>query len=388
MVDEIPGFAGMYIGSSGELVVRIASEMEAVEGPLRDALSVEFPSLSAMPIRVDRAEHDYAALNGWKRAVASVLALDGVVSLDLDESRGKIVLGALDSAARVRAIEAALDAGVPEDVLEVVLEAPIRPLAGTLADASTNLSDRIRPLIGGTRMAYGSGSKNCTLGFLAEIDESGPERVALVNSHCTARLAELDGGNMYQSVWQTSGHFIGTEARDPAEFACPENPTRGCRNSDAALVLLDASVDWDFPHIARTTGSGRFSGSTTISSTKPRFEVVSEGGPLLMGMTLSKMGKVTGWTTGTVSETCKEFSITNEFTRLCNGAVQAGASEGDSGAPVFRETGEVEGEPTVALHGLLWGGEDSTPRFVFSQLEYIREDLGLFTTYTGQIAPF
>src|SRR5690606_9822568 len=231
----------------------------------------------------------------------------------LDERRGRLVIGLEPGKSSVRLRHAVLAAGVPEGVFEIIEMERIVP-AGNLLGA-------VRPIIGGFMIFFGPGEGDaCTLGFMARINEGGQDwPVALVNSHCTQVLADTDGGPIYQWIWGNSSHLIGLESRDPTPQACIESPN-GCRYSDAALVLVSGTAGWGFPHIARTTYSEPLSGSIVIASDHPTFKIVSEG-PVLMGLTLSKVGITTGWTTGLVTGTCVDAPVDGQFARLCQGRV-------------------------------------------------------------------
>ena len=92
--------------------------------------------------------------------------------------------------------------------------------------------------------------------------------------------------------------------------------------------------------------------------------------------TIHKVGRTTGWTSGTVTGTCVNVNVSgSNIQQLCqtlvtnNSAAIVGA--GDSGSPTFK----ITSGDNVQLVGILWGGSGST-QFVFSPLKNIQDELG------------
>jgi hypothetical protein len=99
-------------------------------------------------------------------------------------------------------------------------------------------------------------------------------------------------------------------------------------------------------------------------------------------MVVSKIGATTGLTTGKVIRTCANLGSSQQGVRrayLCQATVEAGASFGDSGAPVF-SPGERPGQ--VILHGILGGGNASEGLYFYSPMAGIEQELGALTTST------
>ena len=97
-----------------------------------------------------------------------------------------------------------------------------------------------------------------------------------------------------------------------------------------------------------------------------------------MGQTVHKIGRTTGWTRGSVSNTCVNVNVNGtNITQLCQTLVSAGVGAGDSGSPVFRRVGTGS---NVTLVGILWGGSGSS-LYVFSPISNIETELGALTTF-------
>ena len=107
------------------------------------------------------------------------------------------------------------------------------------------------------------------------------------------------------------------------------------------------------------------------------FTITGEGSPVA-GQTVSKVGRTTGWTRGSVSATCVHVNVSGtNITQLCQTLVSAGVGSGDSGSPVFRQQGTGT---TVTLLGILWGSSGSST-FAFSPISNIEAELGALRTF-------
>jgi hypothetical protein len=111
-------------------------------------------------------------------------------------------------------------------------------------------------------------------------------------------------------------------------------------------------------------------GSLTIDQANPLFTITAERAYPNEGDVLHKVGRTTGWTSGTVEFSCTNTNIAGtDITILCQEWVRATADHGDSGAPVF-DFAPDGGPNDVRLTGLLWGHNGT--HFVFSAMGEIR----------------
>lgn len=217
-----------------------------------------------------------------------------------------------------------------------------------------NVRNRWRPVPGGVQIAFSNFL--CTQGFNAD---RGGVRGYVTNSHCTS----IQGGNQntihYQNT-NTSSNRIGIEQVDPTYFTgspCPSG--RRCRWSDSSWGRYDSSSTAQFARIARTSGVG----SLTTTSTN-RFTITGVANNPTLGQTLNKVGRTTGWSRGTVNTTCATINVSGtNITQLCQSLVGAAVGSGDSGSPVFAAS-TSSSNTNATLYGILWGGGGGS--FAFS----------------------
>ena len=358
---QVPGFGGFFYDRDGAptIYLKDVATRAAAERALAPYLAVH--GLRTAALRVRRADFDWSSLERWQaRAGAEVLGMRGAVWVDADEAGNRVTIGVErgTSAAAVRSVASRL--GVPEAAVVVREVEPVTYAA--------TLRQRGRPVRGGLQISFPGFL--CTLGFNAV--RSG-QRSFITNSHCT----NVQGGTENTPYWQpTQGNTsarIATEVADPRYrriAGCPSG--RRCRRSDAARATYLSGTTSTLGRIARTTGANN--GSVTISG---NFSITAEGSPVV-GQTVNKVGRTTGWTRGTITNTCVTVNVSgSDVTQLCQSIVSAGVGSGDSGAPVFRQAGSGS---NVTLMGILWGGSGSGI-FVFSPISNIEAELGALRTF-------
>jgi hypothetical protein len=359
MVDEIPGFGGLYYDKQGYPHVYL---LDTRRGP---GLKRFGPN-----VRVHQGQYDFRQLHAWKDSMLDVLSLPGVVLLDADEAKNRVRVG-IDAGAgggwesnRDAVLDALVQFGVPEAAVVFQKVPPIHNLA--------TLRDRVRPVPGGVQIAFNNFV--CTKGF-------GANRAGVAgfvtNSHCSGTQGGVQGTVMYQNT-NSSANRIGVETADPTYFTgspCPAG--RRCRFSDSAFARYDSTGLREFGRIARTTGVG----SLTVSTTAPRFTITATSSGPSSGQTVNKMGRTTGWSRGQVSSTCVNINVSgSNITQLCQSIVNAGVGGGDSGSPVF--TASTSSASTNAtLVGILWGGDTAGTLFVMSPYNQIVSELGALTVF-------
>lgn len=380
---EAKSFAGAYFDDEGVLVVRVASlaDSAAAWAALREALVNRvrvdgrvLPSPTDVDMipkgrRVEPASVSFRDLYDLKQRLSlSVFDQTEVISLDLDEKRGRIVVGmttasnadAVTSVARLTSAERAL----------VEIQVEREP---TLTQQLIIM--RHRPLSGG----YQIGPSGCTMTATAW---RGSEQLLITASHCTASAFQPDGGPVTQN---NAGVNFGYEVTDPAPYSCGTlfNP-KICRRSDAAAynaagvdLSPSDSLGWAVGRIARTTysvaGVTLGQGSTEVDSTGPYWNVVAEIAFPLVGEVLHKVGVNKGWTYGPVYETCKDIGSPHGVRVVCQDKANIWAQGGDSGSPVFKPYG---GYPnTIAFYGVTWA-HDGGASGIFSNLGQMKQDLG------------
>lgn len=308
--------------------------------------------------RVAPAPFAPQAVQGWFEVMAREgLALPGTVLADYDETTNRVVVGVEHAAAAASVRSLAARLGVPAGALEVREMEPIGYAA--------TLRDRIDPRVGGIQIHFGNFL--CTMGFNAT--DAG-QNSFITNSHCTNTQGGVEGTVYYQPLQSVDGVSIGTEVEDPVYQrnipGCPRGKL--CRRSDASRAAYNPGINFDLGRIAQTSGPN--TGSLEITGF---LDFTSEDlrDVFTIGETLNKVGRTTGWTQGTVSNTCVTVNVSgSRISQICqtivSNTVQIVAG-GDSGSPVYSGS---------ALAGILWGGNSSGTLFVFSPLKNIEQELG------------
>lgn len=351
-----PGFGGMFYDATGTPTVYL-KDLQGVAAFQRD-----FPG-----VRVLEGKFDFIELSDWRAELRPLLALPGVVFLDVDEARNRVTVGVetKEAAKAADAVTREIERrGVPLDAVVVEAAEPIVPLV--------TLRDKIRPVPGGVQINFPGFL--CTLGVNAY--RSGVFGF-LTNSHCTSIQGGVESTRYYQPT--TSGGAIGTEIADPAYTTgspCPSG--RRCRWSDSSFARYDSASLGEFRKIARPDSRSTTGGSVTISGSFPRLTVIGKVQNPVAGEVLDKVGRTTGWSFGLVSSTCVDSNVANtNITLFCQSFVNAGVGSGDSGSPVFKY---VIAQNGAVFYGLLWGSSSST-RFVMSPVSGIERELGVVTVY-------
>jgi hypothetical protein len=357
-----PGFGGMFV-RAGVLNVFLADHTQraAASRAIEAAFGAE--ALRAGGVRYLGADYSFNQLKAWQQRANALFAVSGVVTTDVDEAANRVAVG-VESASAARAVEKEVAAaGIPAAAVRIDVVGQIHALA--------TLRDRVRPLVGGLQIRFDGFL--CTLSYNATHGTQGDGFVT--NSHCTTNRGTVDGTLYYQPLDQVADQFIGTEVLDPPFFQRTNGCPRGrlCRWSDSAYASRASGVTATRGAIARTTGANN--GSLEIAGS---FSIGSElAGNSVVGTTLNKVGRTTGWTQGNVTNSCVDTGVSgSRFVMLCQDFVSAGVGGGDSGSPVFR----IVGTNTVQLSGTLWGGNSAGTSFVYSPMTNIERELGALAT--------
>jgi len=359
---SVAGFGGFFFDAAGTPTVYLTDPrsrglVERALGPF-----IQARGLSSSQLQVRRGEFDYPTLERWFADLTpSALAVPGAVFADLDEASNRLRIG-VEHAAALNGVRAVLAArGVPATAVIVEETEPIRYAA--------TLRNRVRPVLGGLQINFTQFI--CTLGFNAI---RGGVNSFVTASHCSEKQGGVQSTKYYQPLSTTANSFIGTEVSDPAYLSggagCPSG--RRCRFSDASRAAYASGVSFTRGRIEKTTGANN--GSVTIAGS---FSITAEGSGAV-GSTANKVGRTTGWSRGTISNTCVTVNVANtNFTLLCQNLVNAKVGAGDSGSPVFLGSGTGP----VTLAGILWGSNASGTLFVFSPMSGIEKELGSLTTF-------
>jgi hypothetical protein len=369
LAGAVPGFGGFFIDAQGVPTVYLKqtgrrADVEAALAPYLRARGV-----AAGRLQVRRGDYDWAELNRWlTRATGEALAQPGAVYVDADEASNRVRIGVERGAGgRIRGSLARW--GIPSAAVVIEEVEPVRfavaqgPKPKAKPGSGPSLQGVVRPIVGGVQINFPGFL--CTLGFSAGTS-------FITNSHCTNVQGGTEGTPYWQPTSTQSPGQIATEANDPAYFSgrdgCPSG--RVCRFSDASRAAYQGGAQFTLGRIAKTQKPGR---SLTITG---NFTIRREGAAVV-GSTVNKVGRTTGWSQGVVTAVCANTNVSGtNITQLCQSFVSATVGSGDSGSPVF----QIDSGTDVGLVGILWGGSGSRS-FVFSPLSAVENELGGLTTF-------
>lgn len=365
--DTVPEFAGAYYDQTGALIIQLvnpspAGVQKVVRQLERRGRRVERPTARA-------ALHGFTELVQWRQQIRSVLPA-GVYSLDVDEVSNKLQLGVFDMSIGASVRAAAVRVGIPAAAIEVV-KSPRPGLRQTLRD-------EVDPLRGGAQITWDQTGAFCTL-FISGLSPGGTAGF-FTASHCSDVYAGPDGDTKFFQPVYGLWKWAGTELDDPIAFSggtCAAG--RVCRNADilfARISLRSTGANTIFkPTGAPAAGAD---GSITIAGT---FTVIA-GPPAVVGDSLQKVGRTSGWTKGAISATCVDkftgvLKAGQEVWILCNDVSSVWSKGGDSGSPMFRPSGQ-----NVQLLGILWGGPPGNFNETWhSPCANIAQDLPFYQAY-------
>jgi hypothetical protein len=367
---QVPGFGGMFFDQDGTLQVYMVGQKEPLSATsmafLEDVIGREVGSgerLSSRGMEIREGQFEFLTLHSWHQQMSPVvLDIPGVVSTDNDERENRLRIGITGEPGTAEAVEEALSKlGIQREMVEVYETKPI----------IQHLRNRRRPLRGGLQINFGNFL--CTLGFIAV--RNGVNGY-VTNSHCTTTQGGVQNTVEHQPIASGTTNRVGIEIADPTYFSgsgCPAG--RVCRRSDSSFIQV--------PHPsgpAVTTARGTIARPAVNSfnwNGVDIFNITSEGSALV-GQAVTKVGRTTGRTAGTVSQTCVNTNVSGtNITQLCQTFANYGNAGGDSGSPVFR----ITTLPNVVLVGINWGGNGTIS--VFSPITQIQQELGALNTCAG-----
>ena len=367
---QVPGFGGMFFDQDGTLQVYMVGH----RGPANEALTAQLDNvlareigggerLSSRGMEIIEADYNFVDLHRWHQQMSpEVLSIPGVVSTDNDDGRNRLNIGISNEPGTVEAVEGALSKlGIPREAVVLTKTEPI----------NLHLRSRRRPLRGGLQINFGGFL--CTLGFIAV--RNGITGY-VTNSHCTTTQGGVQNTVEHQPSASGTTNRVGIEIADPTYVGgagCPAG--RVCRRSDSSFIQV--------PHPsgpAVTTARGTIARPAVNSFTwngVDVFNITSEG-TAVVGQAVTKVGRTTGRTAGTVSQTCVNTNVSGtNITQICQTFANYGNAGGDSGSPVFR----ITTLPSVVLVGINWGGNGTIS--VFSPITQIQQELGALNTCAG-----
>jgi len=356
-----PGFGGMFLDAENENVLyvymletapgeinlergEISQERVAIEAAIEKVFGREVIPVGG--IRVLQGKYSFLQLKEWyDRMWVPLLELPGVVFTDIDEAKNRLAIGmeTLGMQSQVESLLAGL--GIPLEAVNIEETKPVE----------FELRNRRRPLVGGLQINFSNWI--CTLGVIAT--RQGVQGF-VTNSHCTNTQGGVEGTVYHQPSASGTTNRVGLEIADPRYFTgwpCPSG--RRCRYSDSAFVRVPhpsgPATSVNKGYIARTNyGSYTWNG---ISKYRITSELLT-GSPLV-GTPVTKVGRTTGRTSGTVTRACVSINVLNtNITLLCQNQASYSSAAGDSGSPVFQIT-NYPFTNDVKIIGIHWGSGGS-----------------------------
>jgi hypothetical protein len=373
----VQGFGGFYYDAAGTptMYLKDPGQRGNAERALLPYLSSH--GVAATRVQVKPGRFSWDELENWQsRVSAEALKLPGAVFVDADEANNRVTIGVeRGKGAQVRGALARLGlpagAAVVQETEAVTFAVAPKPKPTAKPGSGVSLQGRVRPLEGGIQINFPGFL--CTLGFSAN---DGSQRSFITNSHCTTNQGGVDNTPYWQPLQSVDPTQIATEVEDPTYTTtlpgCPAG--RVCRRADASRAAYTAAIPASsvaFGKIAKTARPSK--GSLSISG---QFSITAEG-EAVVGQTVNKVGRTSGWSQGAVTNVCVNTNVSgSNVTELCQDFVSASVGAGDSGSPVFA----ITSGDNVTLLGILWGGSGSSS-FVFSPLSAIKTEIGNITTH-------
>ena len=367
MFDDVatlmPGFGGMYLDGN---VLKVYTTDIGQKAMAENAIGAVFGGerIPVGGVQALKGTFGFHQLHAWYNKLGAVFNIQGVVYTDIDEKANRLTVAVEDQALVIPVKQEVSNAGVPQGAVNIVLADPIY--------TQVTLQDNVRPIQGGLQIQFSNFL--CSISYNAV--RSGTAGFVTA-SHCTDHQGGVESTLYYQPL-TASNTFIGTEIADPVytKSACTLAGIRGnhvCRYSDTSFEQLATGVQQSLGSIEQTNSVN--SGSLTIAGS---FRVTSEG-PSLVGQTVNKVGRTTGWSQGQVTNTCVNTGVSgSKIVQLCQDWVSATVGPGDSGSGVFAITSGSD----VQLRGTLWGGNGAGTVFVYSPIANIQrsDELGQIST--------
>lgn len=417
LADRSPSSAGFYLDTQGRMVVVVVEEGD--DGAARIGATsllaagrINDPRPKMAGIVIERGRYTFSQLAQWRDAVHERIlgTVPGVISLDLAEQRNRVTIGL------ARGSEATLRGTLPSRLTALGIDTSAvayrvhDPIARTSANSSVAPTRTPLPrrstsygltytwdtMVGGILISLrpsdlipNGGSGGCTLGVVAD---RGSVRGFVTASHCSSSEYYIDNGAAYQPD-SGPGVRIGNEHTDLSGEVCGVFQTNYCRDSDASFYSLLSTIASERGLIARTqssAGPGSGYGTLVIDTARPYFFISSvDNNDAVHGQYVQKVGITTGWTWGTIADTCTDHAHGGFFSGgfwVTDCVYEATYTDhrGDSGGPVFTFEGNGYNQSgdfvkLVGIHRGHFGDSSATGRAVFSKWGRIIGDLGAMT---------
>ena len=332
----IPGIGGMYV--DGRDIVVFAPKNIA-PGQVISALVREAHAMAITPdlkgqlsrgerIRIRPARFALSQLVAWQESLASIFSkVDGFTGIDADESTNQVRVNVADAATIPEIQSLVATAGIPSDAISI----KVAPQAMT----ASGLRGTWRPTGGGVTIS--NPSAVCSLGFNATTNTG--LNVAVIAGHCAPGTPGLGATGATEGQPNTT-YPVGTIQNNPVWNRTDAGCAGYTRCTLADVLLVQYSIASTMSkRVAFTSFTGLNGGGGSITVTGWWDNVVAPQASLFVGQSVDKEGQTTGWTRGTISQTCVNVPVydgSGYYMALCAEAVTGSRiGQGDSGGPFF-----------------------------------------------------
>lgn len=332
----IPGIGGMYVDGE-EIVVFVPKDVSS--GRVIAALAREAHTMAITSdkqgqlargerIRIRPAKFPLSQLIAWEETLAGSFShVDGFTGIDADESTNQVRINVADAATISAAQQLVAASGVPSDAVSIRIVPKAIAVAG--------LRGTWRPTGGGITIS--NTSKVCTLGFNATTNTG--LNVIVTAGHCVPGAAGV-GATGATEAQPNTANPVGTIQINPVWNQTDPGCTGylRCTLADALLVQYTVASTMS-KRVAFTAFPGLNEQGGSITVTGWWDNVVAPTTSYFVGQQVDKEGQTTGWTRGTISQTCVNTPVSDDYgiyMVLCADAVTGSrVGQGDSGGPVF-----------------------------------------------------
>ena len=332
-----PRFGGMSIDQSDANVLRVLLTGDDSTDAAAARVLAEVNRLWDRELAgttVVTADYTIGQLKSWFDIVAADFH-EQMTGVDLDESANRITVMVADlDEDRGAVADHVAGLGVPSEAVQFEEfqllppdPVPAAQSSGSSAVAGQSLTGTLVPMVGGGEIQIKISGRidRCSMGFA----------VGFVNTQ-----------GKFEEGFVTAGHCYSTNTTGEAFYV------QGNSSSPYGVSVWNTLPNGVDAQYVRKTGSGVDSGSGLIArpsqkntsgqayldldGQNPYFEIIGTANPIV-GQTVHKVGRTTGWTSGLVTSTCSTFSNWNArwSNFACMGLASYRSAGGDSGGSVF-----------------------------------------------------
>ena len=351
-----PRFGGMSVDQSDANVLRVflTGDDPTEEAAARVLAEVnrrwnrEFTATT-----VEAADYTIGELKGWFDTVAADFH-EKMTGVDLDEPANRItvMVASLDDQDTVAEHVAGL--GVPVEAVQFeefqILPpdpVPAAQSSGSSAVAGQSLTGTLVPMVGGGEIQnkISGRSVRCSMGFaMGFVNTQGKHEEGFVTAgHCYVTTTTGETFYIHGDFSSTYGVSIWNAYPDGVDA---QYVRKTGSQADLGIGLIGR------PAQENTTGQAYLN----LDVQNPYFEIIGMADPIA-GQSVHKVGRATGWTSGTVTSTCSTFLNWNPGwpNHACMAEASYRSEGGDSGGSVFSLNPDGSAMAMGIHHGTLFG---------------------------------